>query len=230
MHAAAAEAKVIVTARNAKAGAAVAQAIVDRGDDAVAIACDVTSRADIEAVVNETVERFGALHALVHNAVSSYASRPVPFEAVDDANWDDQVGVALHAAFTCAQVAFEPLRAAQGTYLLLLSTAGMEGSQPVPAYSSIKGAQRAFVKSLAREWGPHGVRVNGLAPLAVTPAMADFFAREPTAAARLASRAALGRLGDAETDIGPPINFLLSDQSRFITGQTLVVDGGCFLL
>jgi NAD(P)-dependent dehydrogenase (short-subunit alcohol dehydrogenase family) len=227
--AAAAGARVAVTARKLAAADAVAVAIVDRGDDAVAIRCDVGSRADIDAALAATVARWGRLDGLVHNAVSSFSSRPVPFEDVDDENWDDQISVALRAAFHLAQAGFESLRAAGGTLVLLLSTAGMEGSRPVPAYSSIKGAQRAFVKSLAREWGPAGVRVNGLAPVAVTPAIANFFAHQPEAADRMSARAALGRLGDPELDIGPAVNFLLGPDSRYITGQTLVVDGGAFM-
>jgi NAD(P)-dependent dehydrogenase (short-subunit alcohol dehydrogenase family) len=227
--AAAGGAQVVVTARKPAAASAVAERITERGHHAVAIRCDVTSRADIDAMIAETVARFGALDAVVHNAISSYSSRPVPFQDVDDANWDDQVAVCLRAAFHLAQAAYPHLVAAQGTYLMLLSNAGIEGTPAVPVYSSVKGAERTFMKSLAREWGPHGVRVNGVAPIAVTPAMADFFARQPDAAVRLTERAALRRLGDAELDIGPPVNFLLGPDSRYITGETLVVTGGSFM-
>jgi 3-oxoacyl-[acyl-carrier protein] reductase len=221
---------VAVTARKPDAAAAVARNINECGGTAVSIRCDVTSRADIDNALAETVQRFGALHGVVHNAISSWSSKPIPFEDVTDENWDDQVAVALRGAHWLAQAAYPHLLAADGgAYLILSSSAGMEGSTPVPAYSTVKGAQRTFIKSLAREWGPAGIRVNGLAPIAVTPAIADFFARTPTAAERLANRAALQRLGDSESDIGPPAAFLLSEHSRFITGQTLVVNGGSFM-
>ena len=103
--AAAAGAQVVVTARKPHAGAAVAKGITDRGDRAVAIRCDVSVRADIEAAIAETLDRFGALHGLVHNATSSYSSHPVPFQDVTDEDWDDQVVVALRAAYHLAQVA-----------------------------------------------------------------------------------------------------------------------------
>jgi len=222
-------ARVAVTARKPDAAAAVARGINDAGGEAIAIRCDVTSRADIDNAVAEAVDRFGALHGVVHNAISSYSSQPVPFEDVTDENWDDQVAVALRAAFHLAQASFTHLLAANGAFVFMLSTAGMEGSPPVPAYSTIKGAQRAFMKSMAREWGPQGVRVNGVAPIAVTPAIAAFLSREPIAAERLAKRAALERLGDGVWDIGPPTAFLLGPESRFVTGQTLVVNGGSFM-
>lgn len=223
-------ARVIVTARKPDAAAAVARGINDAGGDAIAIRCDVTSRDDIDHAIAETLERCGELHGVVHNAISSYSSRPAAFQDVTDENWDDQVAVALRAAFHLAQASFAHLLAAGGSFVFMLSTAGMEGSPPVPAYSTIKGAQRALMKSLAREWGPHGIRVNGVAPIAVTPAIAAFLSREPVAAERLAKRAALERLGDGVWDIGPPTAFLLGSDARFVTGQTLVVNGGSFML
>jgi NAD(P)-dependent dehydrogenase (short-subunit alcohol dehydrogenase family) len=222
-------ARVAVTARKPDAADAVARTIVERGGTAIAVRCDVTVRRDIDDAIGNVLERFGVLQGLVHNAISSWSSKPIPFEDVTDENWDDQVAVALRGAHWLAQAGFAALRESGGAYLILSSSAGMEGSTPVPAYSTVKGAQRAFIKALAREWGPAGVRVNGLAPIAVTPAMADFFARTPTASERLAKRAALERLGDGETDIGPPAAFLLSEHSRFVTGQTLVVNGGSFM-
>ncbi|MEO5838966.1 MAG: SDR family oxidoreductase [Acidimicrobiales bacterium] len=222
-------ARVAVTARKPDAATAVAKDITDAGGQAVAIRCDVTSREDIDRAIAETVDRFGALHGVVHNAISSYSSRPIPFEEVTDENWDDQTAVALRAAYHLAQASFAHLLAVGGSFVFMLSTAGMEGSPPVPAYSTIKGAQRAFMKSMAREWGPHGIRVNGVAPIAVTPAIANFLASEPIAAERLAKRAALERLGDGVWDIGPPTAFLLGPDARFMTGQTLVVNGGSFM-
>jgi 3-oxoacyl-[acyl-carrier protein] reductase len=222
-------ARVVVTARKPDAAAAVAAAINESGGEAIAIRCDVTSRADIDAAIAQTVDDFGALHGVVHNAISSNSSRPIAFEDVTDDNWDDQVAVALRAAYYLAQASFAHLVASTGSFVFMLSTAGMEGSTPVPAYSTIKGSQRALLKSMAREWGPHGVRVNGVAPIAVTPAMADFLSREPIAAERMAKRAALERLGNGVWDIGPPTAFLLGDDARFVTGQTLVVNGGSFM-
>jgi 3-oxoacyl-[acyl-carrier protein] reductase len=104
----------------------------------------------------------------------------------------------------------------------------MDGSRMLPAYSIVKGAIRGLAKSLAREWGPEGVGVAVVSPLAETPALTRAYEVDPTLAARLAARIPMRRLGDPETDIGAVVVFLVSDAARYITGQTIVVDGGRF--
>lgn len=230
--AAAAGASVVVTARRHEAAADVVAEIEGRGDagSAVPAVCDVTDLAQVEAAVAVAVDRFGGLDAAVHNATSPQSSRSAPLEDVTDEMWDELVAVALRGAFHLAVASAAPLRDRQGTLVLLTSTAAIEGSAPLPVYAAVKAAQRTMVKGLAREWGPQGVRVNALAPVAVTRAMADFFEREPEAAERLAERAALRRLGDPEADIGRALTFLVGPDSAFVTGQTLVVNGGAMLL
>ena len=83
-------------------------------------------------------------------------------------------------------------------------------------------------KSLAREWGPEGIRVNGVAPLAMTPALERAFAGDPGMEARLSRVVPLGRFGDPERDIGPAVAYLCGDGARYVTGQTLLVSGGRF--
>ena len=109
-------------------------------------------------------------------------------------------------------------------------SAGRLGSLPLPVYSAIKGAQRGLTKSLAREWGPDGVRVNAIAPVAMTPAMDKFFDAQPEMRGYIESGAALRRVGDPEADVGPVLNFLIGPDSSFITGQTLLVNGGATMV
>ena len=111
-----------------------------------------------------------------------------------------------------------------------MSQQGIEGSHTFPAYSAVKAAQRGFIRSLAREWGPDGVRVNGVAPLGMTPAMEVAYRDNPALEQRLQSRVALRRIGDPALDIGPTVAFLGSDLARYVTGQVLVVDGGGYML
>jgi NAD(P)-dependent dehydrogenase (short-subunit alcohol dehydrogenase family) len=82
-----------------------------------------------------------------------------------------------------------------------------------------------MARALAREWGPEGVRVNCVAPLAATPAMEEAFERDPAMAARVLGRNPLGRLGDAADDVGPVVRFLLSDDARYVNGMTVMADG-----
>jgi 3-oxoacyl-[acyl-carrier protein] reductase len=105
----------------------------------------------------------------------------------------------------------------------------MEGSDSLPLYAAVKEAQRSFLKTLAREWGVDGITVNGIAPVAETPALAMGFEYDPKLRDRLEARTMLGRLGDPEHDIGRTATFLASDDASYITGQSVVIDGGGYL-
>ena len=98
-----------------------------------------------------------------------------------------------------------------------------------PLYGVVKGALRGFAKSLAREWAPLGHTVTAVSPLAATEALDQAFINDPTLRDRLTAKVPLGWFGDPLEDIAPPVLFLLSDAARYVTGQTLVVDGGRFM-
>ncbi len=225
----AAGALVLVTARKFEAADAVAAEIRARGGTAVGLACDVTDLATVAAAVAAAVSHFGRLDAIVHNATSRYSPRPSKVEEIADEEWEDQVAVGLRGAFFCAQAALPELRRTGGSFIVLVSSAGVDGAVTLPIYSAVKGGQRALVKSLAREWGPEGVRVNAVAPVAMTPAMQEYFDRQPQMRAQVENRAPLRRIGDPETDIGRALAFLIGRDSGFVTGQTMFVDGGAMM-
>ena len=225
----AAGAGVVVTALDAKAADAVATEIRTRGGQAVSAACDVTSKADIESAVALTLAMFGRLDAIVHNAnLTGAGARSI--EEVMDEIWAPTMTVGLRPIFYSARAVLPALIASGGSMIVLTSPAGIDGTATLPAYSTVKAAQRALVKSLAREWGPLGVRVNAISPSAVTPALAAYLEREPHMRTHIVARAALRRMGDPEQDIGRAINFLIGADSSFITGQTLIVSGGAMML
>ena len=221
---------VAVTARRREDAEVVARALQATGANAIAAGCDVTEPSAVDAAVaaavDAAIDAFGGLDAVVHNAVSERSSQPVDLEHAAPALWDEHASVALRGAWRCARAAFEPLREQEGALLVLTSPAGISGSANLSLYAAVKGGQQAFVRSLAREWGPEGVRVNGLAPLAHTPALDDAFRTDPDLHGRVTASIPLQRVGDPEHDIGPPAVFLCSDAARYITGQTLVVNGG----
>ncbi len=99
----------------------------------------------------------------------------------------------------------------------------------MPLYSPAKAAQRALAKSLAREWGPVGITVNCIAPVAASPALLRAFVANPALQAAMEARTPLGRMGDITADIGSVALFLASDDAAYVTGQTVVCDGGSFL-
>ncbi|RAU99328.1 short-chain dehydrogenase [Mycobacterium colombiense] len=218
----------VFVATRSETGKTVASELTGKGYRASWVCCDVTVAESVtdavEAVMNET----GRLDALVHNATSNASSQPHRLEDVDDALWQDHVGVSVTGAYHCASAAFEALRQRAGTFLVMTSPAGIEGSATLPLYATMKGALRGFAKSLAREWGPHGVTVNVISPLAYSPAMTAAIEAEPAMEERLARRIPLGRIGDPEADIGSAVAFLVGPQARYVTGQTIGVDGGHF--
>jgi 3-oxoacyl-[acyl-carrier protein] reductase len=198
------------------------------GGRAVWVRTDVAVAHEVEAAVQVAVDRFGGLDAVVHNATSRRSSDVVSIEAVDDDAWDDHVAVSLRGAYHCARFALPHLQRRRGRLILMTSPAAMEGSVALPAYAAVKGAVRGLARSLAVEWGPLGVGVACVSPLARTPALERACRENPELEERLARLVPLGRIGDAETDIAPVVVFLLGEGARYITGQTLVVDGGRF--
>jgi NAD(P)-dependent dehydrogenase (short-subunit alcohol dehydrogenase family) len=225
----AAGAGVLVTALDARSASLVADEIRARGGKAASAGCDVTRRADVEATVGLARGAFGRLDALIHNA-NMTGARARSAEDIADEDWEPPLSVGLRPIFYSARAALPALIESQGCMIVLTSQSGIDGTAILPVYSAVKGAQRALVKSLAREWGPLGVRVNAIAPSAMTPAQEAYLIREPHMRAHLIARSPLRRMGDAESDIGRTVSFLIGRQSGFVTGHTLVVNGGALML
>jgi len=198
------------------------------GGEAAFARTDVSVAEEVAAAVHTAVGEFGGLDAVVHNATSRRSSEVVAIEAIDDDEWDDHVAVSVRGAYHCARFALPHLRARQGRFVLMTSPAAMEGSVALPAYAAVKGAVRGLAKSLAVEWGPLGVGVVCLSPLARTPALDRAYDENPELEQRLGRVVPLGRVGDPDTDIAPVVVFLLGEAARYVTGQTIVVDGGRF--
>jgi NAD(P)-dependent dehydrogenase (short-subunit alcohol dehydrogenase family) len=147
------------------------------------------------------------------------------------------VGADLHddaddvrfGTYHLATAAFESLRKGRGTLILLTSAAGLEGSPTGAFYPTVKAATRGLTKSLAMEWGPAGITVNCMSVLVDSAAVQARFAREPEERERVGRIIPLGYLGEPETAVGPVAAFLCSDAARYMTGQTIVVDGGRYM-
>jgi 3-oxoacyl-[acyl-carrier protein] reductase len=148
---------------------------------------------------------------------------------LDNPDWTvlhDHIAVTLRGSYNCAMAAYREMAGRGGSLLFLASAAGLEGSATNPFYATVKSATRGLAKSLAREWGPQDIRVNCLSVLVDSPAVQRKWAEIPASKAETLSKIALGRLGAAEQDVGPVAAFLCGPGSRYMTGQTLVADGG----
>jgi NAD(P)-dependent dehydrogenase (short-subunit alcohol dehydrogenase family) len=218
--------RVWIAARRAAEGEAVAHEVEAAGGAGRFVACDVANAESVERAIAEIAARDGRLDALAHNATSGLSPRPTSLRDVSLADVRDHVAVSLRGAYLLARAAHAQLRAARGAYLLLTSEAGFEGKARLPVYAAVKAAQRGFARALAREWGADGIRVNCLAPLSASPAMERAFALDPAMAERVLGRNPLGALGDPVADVGAAAHFLLSDAARYVTGHTLMADGG----
>ena len=201
------------------------QTAEEAGNGAVWVRCDVTDGEQVAAAFDS----LDVVHGVVHNATSRLSSMPAKLVEVTRDEWRDHADVSLTGAFHVARRALPKLPERGGRMVLMTSPAGMEGSPMNPLYGVVKGGLRAFTKSLAREWAPAGHTVNAVSPLSATEALTAAFANDPSLEPRLATKVPLGWLGDPLVDNTPPVLFLLSEESRYVTGQTLVVDGGRFM-
>jgi NAD(P)-dependent dehydrogenase (short-subunit alcohol dehydrogenase family) len=218
--------QVWIAARRAAEAANVAAEVTAAGGDGRSVVCDVGDEDSVRGAIDALSAATGQLDGVVHNATSSRSSVSVSMADVTIEDLEDHVRVATRGCYLLARHAFPMLVVTGGSFVVMTSEAGFEGKRMLAPYAMVKAQQRALVTSLAREWGPAGVRVNAVAPLAASPAMERAFVSDPTMEARVMGRIPLGRLGDAEHDVGVAVRFLLGDDARFVTGQTLMVDGG----
>jgi 3-oxoacyl-[acyl-carrier protein] reductase len=219
-------AKVVIATRSEANGRAVAESVVNGGGVAWLNRTDVGRRSEVKRVVAETVQRFGRLDMVVHNA----AVYPViPIEELSDEDLDLTLSVNLKAGFWLIQEALPHLRKqGGGRFLFTSSVTGPNVAMPGTAhYAASKGGMNGLIRTAALEYARQNITVNGVEPgYILTPAMEALGG--PEALAQMASQIPLGRLGDP-VDIANTMLFLASDAAAYITGQTIVVDGGSTL-
>jgi 3-oxoacyl-[acyl-carrier protein] reductase len=204
-----------------------AEEIRTKGGSAISLRIDVTSEEDTLSMAAETVKQFGRIDVLVNNAAMIYGITRKPFMEIPVAEWDKLMTVNLRGAFLCCRAVFPQMeKQGKGKIINLSSNTAFTGSRNFVHYVTSKGGVIAFTRSLAAELGQYGIRVNAVAP-GFTDTEA---ARTQTADITKydVSRTPLGRL-EQPGDLVGAVVFLSSDDSDFITGQTLVVDGGRYM-
>jgi 2-hydroxycyclohexanecarboxyl-CoA dehydrogenase len=198
------------------------------GVDALAAVCDVSSKDQVDAMVAATAERFGRVDALVNNAQTFRPQAPLATVESDDVDVFYESGVkgtlwGMQAVYPHMQ------RAGWGRIVNVASAAGITGMRGYGAYNASKEAIRGLTRTAAREWGRDGIVVNCICPGAASKRGQEAAARDDEAFQQFLADHPMGRQGDPEDDIAPVVQFLCSDACRYLTGQTLMVDGGAFL-
>jgi NAD(P)-dependent dehydrogenase (short-subunit alcohol dehydrogenase family) len=217
-------AKIVIAEINKETCKASAAGIQELGGEAIAVVCDVGKEIDVKKMVDQAVKRFGPIDILVNNA-QGYTPR-VPAEEVEDEHWDYSFQTGVKAVWYCSKAVFPHMKGRGGKIINIASGAGVFGLENASVYSATKEAIRGFSKTLAKEWGKYRINVNIICPLAWTPASEAFAEMYPEEYKRSIETVPLGRWGDAEKDIGGVAVFLASEYSDYMTGQTLMVEGG----
>ncbi|MFL5096088.1 MAG: SDR family NAD(P)-dependent oxidoreductase [Xanthobacteraceae bacterium] len=217
-------AKVVISSRKAEACEAVAREIAEKGGEAAAIPCNISRKAEVEALVEKTNARFGRIDILVCNA----AVNPVfgPLLHLTDEAFDKVIGANVKSNLWLCNLVIPGMAARGGGAVIVVSSiAGLRGTDMLGIYGISKAADFALVRNLAVEWGPRNVRVNAIAPGIVKTDFARALWENEELMKRRNAATPLRRIGSPE-EIGSVAAFLASPAASFITGQIIVADGG----
>jgi len=217
-------AQVVIVSRNKEKGKKVVEELCSEGGKALYIKADVSKLGDIDRTVEEVVNKFGRIDILVNAAGISIKSTPT--EYISEEEWDKTLNINLKGAFFCSQrVARMMIKQKYGK---IINVGSLQGEMVLPlraAYAASKGGLKQVTKSMAVEWAKYNINANVVAPAFVkTPMTEEVLANEFWYNV-VSSKTPLGRPAEPE-EIADVILFLASDAASYITGQTIVVDGG----
>ncbi len=221
------EARVVAADLNRRAAEETARMIRDAGGEATAVEVDVSSAASVERMFEETLEAYGRLDVLVNNAGYGFVAT---VDQTDEADWDRLMAVNLKGVYLGCKYAIPLMRRQGGGVIVNTASVGaLVGIENRAAYCASKGGVAALTRALALDHVRDGIRVNCVAPGTVdTPYFSEIIAQSPDPAAlrkELEERQPMGRMGRAE-EIAYAMLYLASEESSFVTGSVLVVDGG----
>jgi NAD(P)-dependent dehydrogenase (short-subunit alcohol dehydrogenase family) len=217
-------AKVVVSSRKADACQAVVDGIKANGGNAHVIPCNISRRDEVEALIDGTVKHYGPIDILVCNAaVNPYYG---PLLDIADEAFDKIMGSNVKSnIWLCAKAIPAMAERGKGSVVIISSIGGLRGSTVIGAYGISKAADFSLCRSLAGEWGPKGVRVNCIAPGLVKTDFAKALWEDEANLKRRTATTPLRRIGEPH-EIAGAVAYLGSDSSTFMTGQTIVIDGG----
>lgn len=217
--------RVVAADINDAAGEEVVAELQSQGATAVYRHCDVTVKSQVEALVAETIGQFGSVQVLVNNAVPPAALGPLE-EKTDEA-FQRQLDGGFFAARWAMNAAFASMKALGfGRIINLCSLNGVNAHPQTADYNVAKEALRCLTRTAAREWAPYGITVNAICPGAVTAAYRAMLEFAPQMAERVNKQIPMGYMGDPYDDVSGVALFLAGKDAKYMTGNTLYVDGG----
>ncbi len=221
-------ARVVVADANIDGARATCELLRAESAPCAAVQVDVSSRDQTERMAEEAKNAFGRIDALVNNAAYYYGLRKTAFDSVDPDEWDRVMSVNVKGAWLCSRAVFRYMRAAGGGKIVNISSGtAFTGTVGFPHYVASKAAVLGLTRALSRELGEYGICVNAVAP-GYTETSASLSINGPELSETMARTRAIKR-SEWPEDIAGAVLFLCSGDSDFITGQTIVVDGGIIM-
>jgi NAD(P)-dependent dehydrogenase (short-subunit alcohol dehydrogenase family) len=218
-------ATVVVAEINDANGRRTADELAGLGGAGFFVQTDVGERDQVEAAVQAAIDEFGRIDILINNAWGGGGIGRIEWKTQADMEHGFRIG--FYAAMWGMQAAFPHMKAQGGGSIInLCSLNGVNAHMFSVDYNAAKEALRALSRTAAVEWGRHNIRTNVICPAAATEAYVGFRDANPETAAEMLKENPMGRMGDPENDIGGVALFLASEDSQYVNGNTLFVDGG----
>ncbi len=218
-------ARVVIADINEKGGSDTLALLREQGGDGLFVAADMGRAADVQVVMEQTRQVFGALHMVSNNAALGAPNKPIT--ELSEEEWDRCMAVTLRGVWLCMKYQLPLIEASGGGAIVnVASVSGLRGEALQSAYVAAKGGVIALSKTVAVEYAKRGIRVNTVCPGGINSGgMAFYLKKMPEMRERALNAHAMGRLAEPQ-EIADAVVYLCSDRASFITGHDLVVDGG----
>ena len=217
-------ANIVVTGRTLKKCENTVDLLKPLNVDTLPIRCDVKSTRDLENCIDLTIKKFGRLDILVNNAQEVARG---PLLNISDSQINDNWNSGPLATFRLMKMAYPHLVQSKGNIINLCSSVMKRWDvSTYGVYAAVKAATQQLTRAAANEWGKDGIRVNAIMPHAKSPALAGWMDANPVEAKHFQASIPLGYVGDCEQDIGEFVAMMCSDGARYLSGQTIALDGG----
>ncbi|WP_117170732.1 SDR family NAD(P)-dependent oxidoreductase [Paraliobacillus sediminis] len=212
---------------NEETGKAMEKELQTISSKSMFLQANLLDRENHEQIIATVVKKYGKLDVLVNNA---HDSKQKAFEDTTQADLDLSFGTGFYPTFYLMKAALPYLKESKGNVINFASGAGLDGHETQVAYAAAKEAIRGISRVAANEWGKFGINVNLISPIANTPGVEAWAKAQPDYYEAVRSKIPMGHFGDVEKEIGRVAVFLASEDSKYITGQTIMADGGSIML